>query len=314
MTIDPTTMRMLYVRHVVTTATGALGPAISMAFARWLARGVFDLNSPVRQRAERNVDLAMGPELSRERREEIVRSMYEHLAAFWVEALLARRKLRPSSWRHRVTVENESRLRAAAEDPRGVLFTTAYFGSPALLAYALGQICRPIHVVIDEVEHPILRSWQSELYRQPNIEPIPVRLALRRLPTVLAGGGKVLILGEHGRRRGRAIEVPYLGRVCRCFPTVAVLARWCDVPVWWAVGRRMDWDQRFMVQAGAVADPRTVPDTTEAEATITERYMAALERVVLRWPEQYFWSRVWAGSALDAEAEVSKAHGPILAG
>jgi KDO2-lipid IV(A) lauroyltransferase len=45
----------------------------------------------------------------------------------------------------------------------------------------------------------------------------------------------------------------------------------------------------FAVVAEDVIDPREYAGRPDAVRAITERYTAALERLVRRYPEQYFW-------------------------
>ena len=79
-----------------------------------------------------------------------VNIVFENVAAFWVETLFIRRKLRAGSWRRFVALDDEDLIRSIAESPRGALLVTSYFGNLAVGVFALGQMFRPIHAVIDE--------------------------------------------------------------------------------------------------------------------------------------------------------------------
>jgi lauroyl/myristoyl acyltransferase len=292
---DRATLRLIYLRHVVVTLVNVLGPQRSLALARWLARGVFDLAPPARQRADSSIAQAYGNELTAEERSRLIRRMFENFACFWVEAFVARRKLRPSSWRKVVQFDDEPFLRGIAESPRGALFVTAYFGNFAIGAYAVGHLCRPLYVVIDELEHPVLKSWQQELYRQPNIELLSRQRAKRSLADLLSAGKKVLLVGEHLRPRGKAIEVHYLGSRRRYYPTIGLLAKACDVPVVVIGARRQEGAFRFSVSSRLVVDPRDLRPDGEGDLTriITLRCMQTVEAMIRQWPEQYLWTRIW---------------------
>jgi len=295
MPLDLLSLRLIYIRRVVVTLAHILGWGGAMAFARWLARGVFDLNTPARRRAVDHLSRAYQDKLTSEQRDVLARDVFEHIAAFWVEAFFARRKLRVGSWRRFVAFDDDAVVQSLAGSPRGALLVTAYFGNLAVGAYALGQVCRPLYVVIDEAEHPVLKSWQDELYRQPNLEFLPRRRARAQTADLLSAGRKVLIVGEHPRRRGRAIEVDYLGQPWPCYPTVGVLARGCDVPVHVVAARRLSGEFRFAVSVELAADPANLPPNEDPTEAITRRYMGGLEAAIRRWPEQYFWTRGWGG-------------------
>jgi lauroyl/myristoyl acyltransferase len=295
MPLDRAALRLIYLRRVVVTLANTIGPQRSLAIARWLARGVFDLSPPARQRAEANIALAFGDELTVKERGRLTRRMFENFASFWVEAFVARRKLRPGAWRKVVQFDDEPFLRRIAESRRGALFVTAYFGNFAIGAYALGQLCRPLYVVIDELEHPVLKSWQQDLYRQPNIELLPREGARRSLADLLSAGEKVLLVGEHLRPRGKAIEVRYLGAIRRCYPTIGLLAGGCDVPVVVVGTRRLEGAFRFSISSRLAVDPRDLRDDGEPDLIpiITLRCMQTMETMIRQWPEQYLWTRVW---------------------
>lgn len=292
MPIDRTTLRLIYLRRVVVTLANILGPRTSTAYARWLARGVFDLNPQAKIDAMNNIRAAYGDRVCPAQIEALTRSTFENIATFWVEIFSLSRKLRPSSWRHYVEVEDESFFRSVAESQRGALFVTAYLGNFAIAAYAVAQMLRPLYVVIDEAQHPVLRSWQDELYHQPNIKLLSRRQAQVGLADLLRNGQKALLVGEHVRSRGRAIEIPYLGGVCRCYPTVGLLARWCDVPVLMVSARRTNDVFRLVVSGKRIVDPREVEHEDDPTAEITRRYMSALESIIRQWPEQYLWTRI----------------------
>ncbi|MBN1344387.1 MAG: hypothetical protein JXQ73_16990 [Phycisphaerae bacterium] len=309
MPVDLTTLRLLYLRRVVVTLANTLGLDAAMAFARWLARGVYDLNTPTRQRVEESLDLAFPNELTQAQRSRLACRAFENIAAFWVEVFFTHRRLRERSYRRFVEFENDETVEAIAASRRGALLVTAYFGNLAVTAYALAQRIRPLYVVIDEAQHPVLKPWQQELYRQPNVELIPRERARGRLADLLSSGRKVCLVGEHGRARGRGIEVPYLGRSLRCYPTVGLLARWCEVPVYVASARRLESPFRFSLSVALAADPLRLPQAEDATEVITRRYMAGLEGLIRAHPEQYMWTRQWDPQEADRPAQPAGSEG-----
>ncbi len=301
MPLDRHSLRLIYVRRVIVPLANTLGFRAAMGLARYLARGVFDMNTPGRLRAEQNLQRAYGDTLKPEQRLELARRAFESIAAFWVEAFFVHRKLRVSSWRHCVELEDEPLVRAMADSTRGALVVTGYLGNFAVGAYALAQLCRPLHVVIDEVQHPVLKSWQDELYRQPNLELLASHRARGRLADLLSDGAKVFIVGEHVRARGRTVGVEFLGQPYRCYPTVGLLARWCDVPVYTVSARRLPGPFRFALSAELAADPRDLGSDQDPTEAITQRYMRQLEAQVRRWPGQYLWTRPWEPAAASTD-------------
>ncbi len=243
---------------------------------------VHSLGSPARQGAEARAAEWLGDASAGAA---IVGDMYEHAGRFCVETLFASRRLREASWRSYVSVTGEQDLRKLAESPKGCLVTTAYYGSVGVLAWSLGQLFRPVHVVADRFDHPALRAWQRDLYSQPNVRIIERREAARLVPAVLEQGGAVLLIAENERPRGPAVAVEFLGRTLRCYPTLPRLARWFDVPVAVVTCCREPEAFRFDMRLHGVVRHDAQSDD---EMTMRE-VMARLEGAIRTNPEQYWW-------------------------
>jgi lauroyl/myristoyl acyltransferase len=312
-------LRLVYLRRIVGTAFGAAGIERATHWGSWIARNLFDLNPPARKRVEASLLAAYGHTLSAARQEQLARAVFDSIARFWVEALFARRLLRPDSWTRFVRVADRETWQRLAGDRRPAILVTGYFGNVAVGAYVLGRIFRPVHVLIDRVELPVLRPWQDALYADRNVRLIAREEAVRELPRILDAGGKVMILGEHARRTGRAFEVPFLGRVRRCYPTIGILAARHNARVVIFSTRRLSPPApafRFEVRCHEVIDPggpvgaladeaapsegRTSrpsgvrdprPPVADPARAVVERCVGALERLIRESPEQYDWSR-----------------------
>jgi lauroyl/myristoyl acyltransferase len=300
MNLEP--LRYIYLRRVVGTVLGMLGFDVASRMASGLARAVFSLNTPARRTAEARLRAALSPQaVSRTDIPHIIASMYEHTARFWIEALYARRLLRDSSWRRCVQIENETELRALANARRGCVLATAYFGNLAVGAYALGRIFRPIHVIVDAFAQPYLRSWQNELYADRWVRPIVRSDAGQAVPRILAAGGAIMQVCEHGRAHGRAVPVDFLGCTLNCYPTLDRLARWFDVPVGVFSCRRESCS--LDREGEAPAEPRPLFSFTLSlhetiqpgvaagdDGDVIRRVLSVLEQAIMAHPEQYLWS------------------------
>lgn len=190
-------------------------------------------------------------------------------------------------WRRYAQVCDEQKLHALVNSRRGCLLAAAYHGNPAAGACILGHFFRPVYVIVDFLAQPALASWQRELYAQPHVCPIERTAAAVRVPKVLSEGGAVLMVAEHERRHGRAVEAQFLGRPRRCYPTLGRLARWHDVPIGVVTCRRDAEPFSFTLDLHEVVEPGAAADDDE---TVVRRVMTVLERAIMQSPEQYFWS------------------------
>lgn len=301
-------LRHQYLRRIVAPVLRGIGLRVSTLVARRLARGVFEMNTPGRRRAEERLREAMkcasGTEDAEEMRcnhvTEVVSSMYEHMARFWTEALFIPKRLSHEDWRRFVAIENEEGLRALADSGRGCVLATGYYGNVAAAACALGHLFRPIHVIVDWFAQPGLVSWQRELYAQRWVRAVDRRDALRTMPEVLANGGAVLVVCEHERRQGYGVTTRFLGKTLNCYPTLGRLARWYDVPIGVLTCRRELKLFSFTMELHKVIEH----DGTSADDDgVVRRCMRALECAIMQAPEQYMWS---VGSGESQQAAVAK--------
>jgi lauroyl/myristoyl acyltransferase len=307
--MDLESLRFLYLRRVVGTAIGALGLDAADRWARSLARAIHGLNTPARRRAEARMSDSLPMIRTTAAPSRVSTAMYEHIGRFCVEALFARRMLRDSNWRNSIVVEGEATIAALADSGAGCLVTTAYLGNPAIAAYALGEIFRPIHVVADRFALPVLRAWQDDLTAYRNVRIIDRESAATALPKILERGGAVMMMAENERRRGPGIPAPFLGRTLRCYPTLARLARWHDLPIAVVTCLRGMRPFSFRLQLQSVIDP---PCSADSDAGVMEGVIETLEREILRSPEQYLWSLAGgAPGAAEPRAVLQSAAGPI---
>lgn len=310
--MNPETLRHLYLRRIIAPALSVLGRGPVERLAVALGRRVYELGTPGRRIAEARLRLSSPATATPRAVSAVARSMYEHLGRFWTEAIFLRRTLRASSWRNFVDVPREPALRALAQSGRGCLLATAYFGNPAAAAVALGEIFRPVYVIADYLAQPMLAAWQRELYSLPRVRPVTRTDAPRLIPRVLSSGGAVLMIAEQERRRGRGVEVDFLGARRRCYPTLDRLARWHRASVAAVVCRRNQGNMSFTLELLDAVEPENAPVDAGDDGGITRRIMAALERAIRQNPDQYLWSIPDAASrrlVMD-DVSVRVGHGP----
>jgi lauroyl/myristoyl acyltransferase len=271
---------------VIGSAIRIMGIEAADRFARSTGRRVFALNGAGRRRAEHRVQSWLDSSGRDGPASEIVQSMYEHTGRFWVESLYVSRLLRQSSWREFVQAYEMQRWDELARSPRGCLIATAYFGHIGVLAYALGQLFRPLYVVADSLDEPALGAWQRDLFRLEWVETLDRQRAAKEMPALLERGEAVMIVAEAERAHGRACEVEFLGSQIRVYPTLATLAHAFDAPIVPAVCSRRPAPFRFDVRMDCPVEYGEWNDDREVMANVLSR----IERLVAQNPAQYLWS------------------------
>lgn len=289
--------RAAYVRRVVATAFQILGPDRAAAFARWLGNGLFDFCHADRRTAEQHLDAAFGPGLAPSAREALVRASFRYAAHVWIDVPFARRKFAGRAWRNHVAVESGQNLIDRLRHERGAILATPHFGNPAIAAYLLACATPDLAMIVDAALDPGSTRWSADLAGQQSCMIWTPDRAAREAEPWLERGGKLFVIGDHFRATARGPRVPYLGGVRTFFPTLALWACRCDVPIIVISCRRQNHGYHFELAAHGEIEPR--PDVDDPVAEMTAEYAAVMDAVVRRNPEQYYWIRRWNDGTKD---------------
>jgi KDO2-lipid IV(A) lauroyltransferase len=283
--------RDVYVRRVVATAFQILGPDRAGAFARWLGNGLFDFCHADRRTAEQHLNAAFGPGLAPSTRDALVRASFRYAAHVWIDLPFARRKFAGRAWQDHVANENGHNLIDRLRHERGAILATPHFGNPAIAAYLLACATPDLAMIVDTALDPGSTRWTADLAGQQSFMIWTPDRAAREAEPWLERGGKLFVIGDHFRATARGPRVPYLGSERTFFPTLALWACRCDVPILVISCRRRERGYHFVLSAHGVVEPH--PDADDAVAAMTAEYAAVMDAVVRRHPEQYYWIRKW---------------------
>ena len=216
----------------------------------------------------------------------IAQAHYAHLARVLVEFLR-------QPWRSpAVRVDNiEAILRAHAQG-KGVLVLTGHFGNWEVATVGgianFPQYRGQFHFV----RRPLHPRWLDRLvtrrFRRGGFGVLPKRCALDAiLDRLAAGDAVVFVLDQHaGGRDG--VEVDFFGHPAGTFRSLAILALATGAPVVPTATWR-EPDGRHVLRFEEALPVIEHEDTNAAIRANTRAYNAALERLVLRHPEQWFW-------------------------
>lgn len=247
---------------------------------------------PIRRRVVlANLRRVFGGKVPEEEILRLARAFYGHLARFVVEFLrfpwlsAARRAAL-------VRVDNiEAILRAHAQG-KGVLVLTGHFGNWELAAVAgLANFpqyrCR-FHILRRPLHPPWLNTLVTGRFRRAGLGVLPKKGALEAiLDRLAANDAVVVILDQHaGGRDG--VEVEFFGHAAWTFRSLATIALSTGAPVVPAASWR-EPDGQHVLRFEEALPVLECDDPREAIRANTRAYNAAIERFVLRHPEQWFW-------------------------
>lgn len=234
-----------------------------------------------RHYARRNLELCF-PQLDAQVRAQLLKATLRATVTGMLESL--RGWFAPASaLRELVDVEGLEHLHAARAQGRGVLLVTGH--SPHLelggrmLSEASGE---PLAIVVRHQGRPCLERFIDGARRRAFADTIGKK-DMRGLLRTLSGGGVVAYAGDQDFSYQNAF-VPFFGIQAATVTAIPELARRGNASVltYW-FQRKQDGRYRLWIDPPA-------PDWPSGDAvTDAARYMAMLEHVVRRHPEQYLW-------------------------
>jgi KDO2-lipid IV(A) lauroyltransferase len=191
-----------------------------------------------------------------------------------------------------VRLENVEAFAAALEQRKGVLVLTGHFGNWEVATVAALAHYPDLRGRFHFVRRAIKPRWLDALvtrrFNQAGFGVIGKRGSLDRILDLLAAGDVIVFPFDQHANPPDGIEVDFFGHPAWTFKSLAIIALATDAPVLPATSWREDGG-RHVLRFGAPIAPIEADDTSEAIRRTTRAYNAALERLILARPEQWYW-------------------------
>ncbi len=221
----------------------------------------------------------------------LAQAHYAHLARLVLE-FLQFPWLSDSQRTAMVQVENiEAILRAGAQG-KGVLVLTGHLGNWEIATAAgiskFPQYRGRFHFVRRQLQPRWLDTLVTRRFRRVGFGVLPKRGALEAILQRLAAQDAVVFVFDQHAGGSDGISVDFFGHPAGTFRSLAILALATGAPVVPAASWR-EPDGGHVLRFEEALPLVECEDTNEAIRKNTRAYNAALERLVLRHPEQWFW-------------------------
>lgn len=223
--------------------------------------------------------------------ERLAQAHYAHLWRLFGE-FLRFRWMSPASKAAIVRVENVGVLAAALAVGNGVLVLTGHFGNFEVATIAGLANFPEMHGRIHFVRRAIKPRWLDALvnrrFRLAGFGVMGKRGSLDRILDRLAAGDMVVFPFDQHASPPDGIESEFFGHPAWTFKSLAIIALATGAPVLPAAGWR-EADGRHVLrfeEPVKLIESENVNDEIRAN---TRAFNAALERLVLRHPDQWFW-------------------------
>src|SRR5262249_38124352 len=276
--------------RVIVCVVQALSWSWTLGFARLLARLAYRVDRRHRAVADDNLRHAF-PELRPAEREALVRSTYEHFTAMAVEMIRLPRSLSPANvtqYFHWADPQDLERMLAWGRSGRPLLGLTGHFGNWEVLSYVFGMGgCRG-GIVARRLDNPYLDRLLADLPRQTGLTLLDKNRDYQRMLDILERGGSLGLVGDQDAGP-RGLFVDFLGRLASPCKLIALLSLQHGAPILVLGAARVVSPLRYVISLEDTILPEDYAARPDATQAITLRYTQALERLIRRVPEQYFW-------------------------
>jgi len=282
-----------------------VGSDVAYAVARGLARLMYWLLWPLRERSEAQCRAALGDTLSDKQIEHVARESFVQRTLNLTDLKLAPRLLHPGTYVRcggRVPEPYRSDLLDAQRRGQPAILLSAYYGPYDLLPVMLGFDGIRAGVVYAPHLNAEFDAFRRRVRQRGGWETVPVDRAVERLPQILEAGGTVAIVADHHVEQRRGIPVEFMRMPTTALRTVGLFAWRYDADVVVAGIRRLPRKAfRFEIVIADVIKHAAWQGEPDAVRYITERYMRGLESLVRLDPTQYLWAHARWGEDLARE-------------
>jgi KDO2-lipid IV(A) lauroyltransferase len=243
--------------------------------------------------ARDNVRAAFGDRYDEAEIDRMIFRMWVSLCRMVTEIILLPRKLRLDNVVAAVVFRNKPDVVRALSSGRPVIVLSGHFGNWEMAVSIFGLFGFRMGLVARNLDNPYLNRWFLKFRKFTGHRPISKQGGGGTMISVLERGGSLAMLGDQDAGSS-GVFVNFFGRPASTFKSIALVAMEYKALICVGYARRLEnetlpggWP-RFELGCEEVIDPLEF-DSADALREITQRYTAALERVVRRAPEQYFW-------------------------
>jgi len=262
----------------------------ALAIARMLGRLAYLIDKRHRKVAAENLRHAF-PELSESEIDRRVRASYQHLCVMAVETVLLMRKLNSHNAARFVRDKDLEDSRFAWDlvlSNRPVIVMTGHVGNWEVMSLSMALQGARASIVARPLDNHFLDRYIREFRTSAGMQIVDKQGAAEVAGKVLTGGGKLGLVGDQDAGP-KGMFVNFFGRPASTFKSIALLAIEYQAPILVLGCVRTGEPLRHLVFLEDAIMPAEFMNDPAAVRAITQRYTSALERIVRRNPEQYFW-------------------------
>ncbi|MEM6507427.1 MAG: lysophospholipid acyltransferase family protein [Planctomycetota bacterium] len=223
-----------------------------------------------------------------QRVEATAKASMQHLIRFVIETLHTPRLIHEHTWPGRLHTGNLGEAIAALNSDRPVILVAGHMGNFELLGYALATMGYPVNALARPLPNPLVYGWLLGIRERKGMRVITKWDATDRMLGILQGGGALAFIADQNAGKKNQF-VPFMGRLASAYKSIALLAHRYEASI--VCGYAMRKGDQFDYEIGTtdVIHPSDWAGVRDPLYYITARYTRALEMMVRKCPEQYWW-------------------------
>jgi len=221
----------------------------------------------------------------------LAQAYYAHFARFTLDFL--RQKFMSAQRRRTwIRVENKESPLREYHKGKGILLLTGHFGNWEVSTVAGIRQFPEYRNLFYFVRRPLRPKWLNDFvtwrFKQAGLGTLSKRGSLDQIVGLLGKGAIIVNVFDQHARRSEGVVVDFLGHPASTFKSLALIAMETGAPVI----PSSSWREPDGTHVLRFEEPLPLiecEDVGEAIRRNTRAYNAALERMLLRHPEQWIW-------------------------
>lgn len=287
--------------HSETTATAVALRVPKVITPTWAGKFIYRWLPYRRRVILDNLERVYGGKVDRGQVERLAQAHYGHLWSLLTE-LVKFRFLSTEQKKNMVRVLGVPGMIRAFEAGKGLLILTGHFGNFEVSTVAGIEHFPQVKGRIHFLRRPIKPRWLSDLltrrFNDAGFGVVGRRGSLEEIVQTIEGGDAVVFPFDQYARRPEGIPVEFFGHVAGTYKSMAVIALATGAPVIPACSWR-EPDGTHVLEFLPALTPIIDEDVGAEIHRNTRAYNQALELLIVRHPEQWWWvHRRWKTQAL----------------
>lgn len=165
---------------------------------------------------------------------------------------------------------------------------TGHLGSWECGAIGVAEGVQEAHVTARLMKNPLAQEWLSSSRRRAGLFIHDRRGGIRGLANALGRGAIAMQVVDQNQRR-RGVFAPFFGQMASTERAAASLAVRKGYPFVVAAGVRVGPGFRFKFVVQDILEPIITGNVSLDVQNLVERMNRSLEKLILRFPDQYLW-------------------------